>query len=129
MKDLPTYYYLEHFQECLGFINEACRELLAPEHQAFMHTFATAELSVQCTLVRSLNRKVNCIKVSSLAYDEIPDHHRGVQQCHTHAWFTPIPEHTFKNWLVGLTKPELVTLLSDCTCASVAAAANKATIV
>lgn len=129
MKDLPTYYYLEHFQECLGFIDEACRELLAPEHQEFMHTFATAELSVQCTLVRSLNRKANCIKVSSLAYDEIPDHHRGVQQCNTHDWFTPIPEYAFKNWLVGLTKPELVTLLRDCTCISVTATANKSTIV
>ena len=129
MKDLPTYYYLEHFQECLGFIDEACCELLGPEHSEFMHKFAMADLSVQCTLVRSLNRKANCIKVDSLAYDEIPDHEGGVQQCFAYTWFTSIPEHSLNDWLVGLTKPELVTLLHDCSTANVVASANKASMV
>ncbi|MDG1121554.1 MAG: exonuclease domain-containing protein [Glaciecola sp.] len=129
MKDLPTYYYLEHFQECLGFIDEACTGLLGPEHSEFMHMFALADLSVQCTLVRSLNRKASCIKVESLAYDEIPDHEGGVEQCFAYTWFTSIPEHSLNDWLVGLTKPELVTLLRDCSSANVVASANKASMV
>lgn len=129
MKDLPTYYYLEHFQECLGFIDEACRELLAPEHAKFMDDFVNANLSVQCTLVRSLNRKAKWIKVSSLAYDEIPDHHGAVVQCEQQGWFSPIPPDCFAEWLTSLTKPEIISLLRDCTDIPVIVSANKTAIV
>lgn len=113
MKDLPTYYYLDHFHECLGFISSSCEALLEPVHWDFIQVFQQQPHHVQCTLARSLNRKSPLIERVSLRYDEIPDPEHALQVCMNKQWFSQVPSSHFIVWLGQLTKPKLLILLHD----------------
>ena len=126
MKDLPPYYYLEHFHECLNFISDSCEALLEQQHWAFIDVFQQQPHHVQCTLARSLNRKSPFIDSASLRYDEIPDPEHALQVCLDQQWLSPIPATYFSEWLEQLTKPKLVVLLRDNGVDNVLSSASKA---
>lgn len=128
MKDLPTYYYLDHFQEFITHITATGSTLLRPVDQAFIALYLAQSKPVQCTLVRGLNRKHPYFQISSLAYTEIPDSEECVAQCRHNEWFTAVPKAHFYEWLALLTKPELLALLTSCTACPITLTTKKSDV-
>lgn len=114
-KILPTFYYLDHFNEFVHFLTQYNAHLLRPEDNEFLSTYGEQVRDVQCVLVRSLNRKYPFLLHSSFAYDEIVEPVQALAQCQALTWFTPIPETQYADWLTQLTKQELHELITEAT--------------
>ena len=115
-KELPTYYYLTHFNEFLKFVKGPCAALLLSEHIDFIDQFETLSKDKQCLVVRSFNRKYPFIKQDSLYYPEINEVQVNTSELVLEHWFQPIQSDHIEEWLHTLTKDELYRLLSDLHC-------------
>ena len=112
-KHLPTFYYLDHFNEFIGYIEAHCAALLRPDDRAFVNRFLVQDRDTQCVLVRALNRKSPFIKIDSLEYAEINDERTAIANCMNNKWFISVTEEHFTACLAQLTKVDLLDLLAQ----------------
>lgn len=69
--ELPTFYYLDHFNEMISFVEETYAGLLDQTHYAFIKQYKSLSRDEQCLVVRMTNRRHNIFPCRSLEYDEI----------------------------------------------------------
>jgi len=127
-KNLPTFYYLDHFNEFIGYIETHCAELLRLADRNFIAQFLVQNRDTQCVLVRALNRKSPFIKLTTLEYAEIRNRQAAITQCLDNKWLLPISEAHLTVCLEQLTKPELIDLLAQNPTLQVTKSAPKATL-
>lgn len=109
--ELKPFYYLDHFHEMIRRVEEICPHILStPEHD-FILRFRTLEHSAQALFIRIEGRRSRFVKISALAYTEIPDPAQAIATLNT-AGFTAHPDHSeYPEILPTLTKSDLFELL------------------
>ncbi|GAC12775.1 exonuclease domain-containing protein [Aliiglaciecola lipolytica] len=113
MKELPSKYYLTHFQEFLAFISGPCAHLLSNEDSAFIGKFHTLCEDAQCLYVRGLNRKSSIIKRASLLYDEINHHQIHIEELLAQGFYNEVTDQHLTELIATLTKAELAQALKN----------------
>lgn len=73
LQTLPTFYYLDHFTEMLGFVGKTYASVLTDEHHRFSQCFRRISRDAQCLLVRMINRRGAVFNRDQLRYAEIKD--------------------------------------------------------
>ena len=68
---LPPKYYLDYFNDLLGFIEKCSTHLLDDEDVAFIEDFRSLSEDAQCLLIRMLNRKGEYFRLAKFQYEEI----------------------------------------------------------
>lgn len=111
-KQLPTFYYLSHFNEFLKFVKQPCGALLDDLDKEFIYEYEKLDKNAQCTLVRACNRKSRFIKKSTLFYPEINDTQNAIEALFKLNFLRPLSLCDMHSWSMNLTKPELIQILS-----------------
>jgi DNA polymerase III subunit epsilon len=75
---LPTYYYLDHFEEMTGFVVKTYGSILTGEHQTFIQAFGALSKDAKCLLIRMLNRRGAIFNRAHFRYSEISDVSRAL---------------------------------------------------
>ena len=70
-RELPTYYYHEHFVEMLAFISTHYAHALLDSHRDFIEKYRQLPLDAQRLYVRLVNRKGRVFARARLRYPEI----------------------------------------------------------
>lgn len=112
-RQLPTYYYLTHFNEFLKFVKQPCAELLDDADRQFITNFENFDKDTQCTLVRACNRKSKFIKIESLYYPEISHTNHTIENLICSGYLSELSLSDIKTWIENLTKSELFELLAS----------------
>ena len=68
---LPSRYYLDHFEEMLDFVTARYAHAIGPRERNFLATFSSLSLNARCLYVRFMNRKGRAFYREHLAYEEI----------------------------------------------------------
>ena len=126
MKELPTYYYLDHFREFLQFVEGPSAHLLNQEQQDWLSQFNQLNKWEQCVIARSANRKHALIKQQSLHYKEIPDSQDHINQLQQLGFLRPVEAQDVTTHMEQLTKPEIVKGLREHSTVKVKSALPKA---
>ena len=93
-KDLPTFYYHEHFLEMLDFVAGHYEHVLAPAHRALIRGFRSLTPDEQRLYVRLVNRKGQIFDASKLRYPELGELRPLLAQLRARGWLVaPAPEH------------------------------------
>jgi DNA polymerase III subunit epsilon len=104
---LPTFYYLDHFDEMVGFVVETYGSILADEHQTFIQTFQALSKDARCLLIRMLNRRGAIFNRSHFKYAEISDVSRALWDLMECGHARPIDEEDYAGFLACLPKDVL----------------------
>lgn len=112
-KSLPPTYYHDHFLELLHFFQHQGWHLCGAHEQRFIDDFLALPKNAQCVLVRGFNRKSDFLEQSSLHYDEIEQAPLALALLKRRGWLRHVHEGEFEQWLVALTKAELVALCRE----------------
>lgn len=115
-KDLPSKYYLQHFNEFLNFIEGPCQHLLDGADKRMLKNFASLPEDAKCLFVRGLNRKSPLIRRQSLWYEELSDHQFHLDSLIDQGFYRLCEEADQPLLLDNLTKPELCLLLEQTDC-------------
>ncbi len=127
-KDLPTFYYHEHFLEMLTFVGTHYDVLLAPEHRQLITAFRDLGVDEQRLYVRLVNRKGQVFDAAKLRYPELGPTAPLVESLARSGWVTkPGVEH-YAAVLRFLKRAEIVDVLSQLT-GGVSRATKKAELV
>ena len=127
-KDLPTFYYHEHFLEMLAFVGAHYDALLAPEHRRLIRAFRDLGVDEQRLYVRLVNRKGRVFDAGKLRYPELGPTAPLVESLAHSGWLTkPGAEH-YAAVLRFLKRAEIVDVLSALT-GGVSRATKKAELV
>ncbi len=111
-KDLPTYYYHEHFLEMLDFVVEHYDHVLAPQHRTVVRKFRALTLDEQRLYVRLVNRKGRVFDAGKLRYPELGAMPPLLAALRSGGWLeTPQAEH-FDAVLKFLTRSELLDIVA-----------------
>ena len=70
---LRPFYYLDHFEEMLAFLEGNCAGLFGGEERRFIEDFRGLGVEARAMVVRLANRSGSVFRVSSLKYKELPD--------------------------------------------------------
>jgi DNA polymerase-3 subunit epsilon len=70
---LPSRYYLDHFEELLGFVSARYGHALDEAHRSFLGEFQALPEAARCLYVRLANRKGRVFPRRSMRYPEIGD--------------------------------------------------------
>lgn len=70
---LAPRYYLEHFEEMLGFVREHYAPVLEGRHERFLDEFGALSRDERCLYVRLANRTGEVFRLDWLRYEEIAD--------------------------------------------------------
>ena len=70
---LEPFYYLDHFEEMLAFLEKNCAALLGEEESSFIRDFRELPKEGRALVVRLANRSGTVFKTSALKYKELPD--------------------------------------------------------
>jgi len=70
---LAPRYYLEHFEEMLGFVREHYAHVLEGRHERFLDEFGALPRDERCLYVRLANRTGEVFRLDWLRYEEIDD--------------------------------------------------------
>ncbi|RYD82871.1 MAG: hypothetical protein EOP84_08780, partial [Verrucomicrobiaceae bacterium] len=70
---LKPFYYLDHFEEMLSFIDRSCLSLLGPGETEFMRAFGRLPRDARALMVRMANRCGCYARISGLRYEELAD--------------------------------------------------------
>lgn len=73
LPQLARRYYLEHFEEMVGFVEERYVHVLEKTHVRFLEEFRSLSRDARCLYVRIANRKGLIFRKDTLRYDEIED--------------------------------------------------------
>jgi DNA polymerase III subunit epsilon len=104
---LPTYYYLDHFDEMVGFVVKTYGSILADEHQTFIQTFQALSTDAKCLLIRMLNRRGAIFNRAHFKYAEISDVSRALCDLMECGHARSIDEEDYAGFLACLPKDVL----------------------
>ncbi|MFD2255783.1 exonuclease domain-containing protein [Luteolibacter algae] len=108
---LRPFYYLDHFEEMLAFLEGNCAGLFGGEERGFIADFRGLGVEARAMVVRLANRSGSVFRVSSLKYKELPDV-AGVLAVLRSAGFVREPGRADERGIVAvLTRPEIVDIL------------------
>ena len=110
-RQLPTYYYHEHFIEMLDFVAHHYGHALRDEHVDLIDDFGRLPLPAQCLYVRLVNRKGRVFAVNRLRYDELGDITPALQTLRDRRWVARPDDSHFHEVLNFLTKAEISGVL------------------
>ncbi|MGQ8366883.1 exonuclease domain-containing protein [Glaciecola sp. 1036] len=113
MRDLPTFYYHDHFVEFLKFIRNTCTHLLHPEHLKFLKEFDEATKDQQCLFIRCVNRKLPVINSKSLIFVELGDIQQLLSDLKQKGWLSEVTEKDKGRFINALTKDGLYDLANS----------------
>lgn len=107
-KDLPTFYYHEHFLEMLGFVVDQYDHALTESHRRVVRDFHRLTLDEQRLYVRLVNRKGRVFDAGKLRYPELGDMPPLLAALRAKGWLHPPgPEH-YDAVLKFLTRSEIL---------------------
>ncbi len=93
-KDLPTFYYHEHFLEMLDFVLEHYDHVLAAEDREIARAFRSLTSGEQRLYVRLVNRKGQVFDAARLRYPELGDLRPLLAELRAEGWLeAPAPAH------------------------------------
>lgn len=107
---LPTFYYVEHFHEMLGFVAETCAGLLGDAERGFIRDFRALDMGAQCLYVRMVNRRKTAFRPADLAYQEIDDLHSGLKILRQAGFARTLEAGDYRAALADMSKPDLTAL-------------------
>ncbi|GAA5120258.1 VRR-NUC domain-containing protein [Luteolibacter yonseiensis] len=108
---LHPFYYLDHFEEMLSFLEKNCAALLGEGEQAFVRDFRALPPDARALVVRLANRSGSHARISNLRYNELREI-PAVLALLSEAGFIRYPggpDHT--DLILTLTRSEIVNLL------------------
>ncbi|MEN7343381.1 MAG: exonuclease domain-containing protein [Pseudomonadota bacterium] len=109
-RDLPTYYYLDNFEELLAFVREQYPHVLTLRHADVLGRFESLPHQAKCLCVRLINRKGDLFALSKLRYAEIDDIPGAAEQL-LQAGLIASPEaHDLERLLHVMTKDDVLAL-------------------
>lgn len=111
--ELKARYYLDHFNELIGFVVSHYDHALEDSHRSFLGDFQRLSLDAQCLYIRLVTRKGSTFYREYLKYDEISDLDLTLDELRT-ARFTRDPDdRDFLELLALQKRPDLVSLIRD----------------
>ncbi len=113
MRQLPTYYYLSHFNEFLKFVTGPCERLLDSDDRLFIEKFMSLSKPQQCLIVRFINRKSIFVKPTAYVYEEIENIANNFDFLYQAAWFSPLKPKNAAAFVEHLTKDEIIQILDE----------------
>ncbi|MGE9289694.1 MAG: exonuclease domain-containing protein [Puniceicoccales bacterium] len=108
---LHPFYYRDHFLEMLSFLERNGWELMEDGHRQFVEGFRELDGKSQAVLVRMINRKGECFRITSLAYEEIGDPRGPLEELMDRGWVRPAFRADLPVLLERLTKEELLEVM------------------
>ncbi len=106
-RELPTFYYHQHFLELLDFVSAHYAHVLAPQQRDLADQFRRLDRPAQCLYVRLVNRKGRIFAANKLRYPEIGDLAQPLTRLRTGGWVASPGPELFEDVLGFLTKPEI----------------------
>lgn len=107
-RELPTFYYLQHFIEMLDFVETHYPHVMSDEYAGLMARFRNLCHPAQCLYVRLVNRKGRIHAINKLRYPEIGDMAAALQALQGDDWIGPPSHELFEETLAVLTKNEIL---------------------
>lgn len=105
---LPVYYYLDHFEEMLGFVERTYGSILTDEHHAFMARFNGFSRDARCLLIRMINRRGAIFNRTLFRYREIGDIDRAIEELTAHGHARGLVESDYASFLACQSKDGLL---------------------
>jgi DNA polymerase-3 subunit epsilon len=113
LQELPSKYYLSHFEEFMAYLKQYCLGLLTTEQLAFIQQVDGLEHDALCMLVRVINRKGKIIDRHKLIYPEIIDVQQQIDSLLAVHLLRPLQAADCLLWLSSLNKVQLSGLLKN----------------
>ena len=115
-RDLPTYYYHQHFTEMLEFIGVHYSNVLNDYESCFLADYRDLSFPAQCLYVRLINRRGRLFKRSKLRYPEIPSIDEAIEELERAEFIVaPAPKDALEIFEL-LTRDQLTSLLRSAGC-------------
>lgn len=106
-RELPTYYYRQHFLELLDFVAAHYGHVLDAEQAQLIEQFRALPQAPQCLYVRLVNRKGRVFDLRRMKYPEIGSLGEPLARLADEGWVAaPMPED-FEDVLSALTRSEI----------------------
>ena len=115
-RELPRFYYHDHFERFLGEIGSRHGALLGMEERDFLEGFGQLPFNARCAFVRLANRRGYVFDLDKLDYPEIEAPERAWAALSGAAFTEPVGPALLADWLDRLTRPELLRLLEERVC-------------
>ena len=112
-RELPRYYYHEHFERFLGEVGVTHRDLLDEDGFDFLARFARLPFNAQCAFARIANRRGYVFDLEKLDYPEIEDLPSAWSTLARDGFTERVSPALLPEWFERLTRPELVRLLDE----------------
>ena len=109
--ELEQFYYLSHFKELLGEVEQKHRGLLTPESRKFLDEFRLLSRNAQALYVRIANRKGYLFSFAQLQYQELGQVENTIAELSAGGWVRPLNESDQVAYLRSTTKTRLVETL------------------
>ncbi|WP_373536763.1 exonuclease domain-containing protein [Microcoleus sp.] len=108
---LKERYYLEHFEEMLGFVESHYAHALGMEETSFLHDFRALSLDASCLYVRLANRKGRVFSRRHLRYLEIVNLNDALDELRAGGFVLKPDESHFQHLLALQGRERLLELL------------------
>lgn len=116
VKDLPQFYYHRNFCDMLTYVSTRYTDLMGPEHTRFIQDFDALPFEAQCTYARIAGRKGKIFNMYHLRYVEIKNIPEQFDTLLQNNFVKPVESSDFKDFLLSMTKPDLVQLIEERLC-------------
>lgn len=110
---LPVRYYLSHFNEFLGTIEERYQHVLESDHSEFIFDFRNLNEDAQCLYVRMLNRRGRLFEGRRFAYPEIDNIPQQLVVLRQHGFIRELNQNDLKDWFELITRKTLLRLIEQ----------------
>ena len=110
---LPARYYLNHFNEFVGAIEERYQHVLEPEHRSFIIDFKALNDDAQCLYVRMLNRRGLVFDCRRFNYQEIQNLGEQVNTLKHAGFIRELHRYDLKELFEIITKEKLLVLIAQ----------------
>jgi hypothetical protein len=104
-------YYLDNFRKLLDFVSVKYEDLLNDQEKKFISQFHSLSQDAQCLYVRLMSRKGPYFRTDKLAYKEIKNIPKAINELVALFFFERNPLHDIEFVLNTFTKPELEELI------------------
>ncbi len=115
-RKLPTYYYLDHFDEVIRFVRERYSDLLSAELVPLFSSLDSLSRDARCLLVRLLNRKGTVFCRTQFTYSEISNIPAAFVELEQAGFTGKLLRADFDAFLHSRTKKQLLDLARDSGC-------------
>ena len=109
-RELPTFYYLDHFDQFIEHCRKVFWDILSVEHRQIINQVECLPKHTRATLVRALNRKPHFIRGEELQYDEIDQNVNHIDLLTEQAYLSPLQQEDITEFLYCLNKSELLLI-------------------